>query len=86
MVPTYFTTYCKFKHLNINNIDGIVDKIEVNENKLDEINKLRYKIEKEEVELNQKIEAYENQIEKRLNMNLTKFMKLLIKNNVQLPV
>ena len=71
-----FTTYCKFKHPNINNFDEIVDKIELNENKLDEINKMLKIIEKEEVEIKQKIEAYENEIEKRLNMFEIKLNKV----------
>ena len=71
-----FMTYCKFKHPNINNFDEIVDKIEMNENKLDEINKMLKIIEKEEVEIKQKIEAYENEVEKRLNMFEIKLNKV----------
>ena len=46
-----FTSFCKFKHTDIKNFEDIVNKMEHNENKLNEINKMLEDFWKEECEI-----------------------------------
>ena len=62
-----FTTYCKFKHVKIDSIENLMDKIKENSNELNELAKKLEKIEKVELDIQKRIEAYEDQIEKKLD-------------------
>merc|ERR1712208_104109 len=50
------TTYCKFKHVKIDSIENIMDKIKENTNNLNELDKKMEKIEKAEIDIQKQIE------------------------------
>ena len=75
-----FTSYCKYKHANIDSIEEIIHKIKENKDKLIEIDKILDGIEKKEINILEKLEVYEVQNEKRmsdLDVKLTTILKSL---------
>ena len=60
-----FTSFCKFKHSNNDNIEELINRIHSNQNKLSEIEKSLAVIETEEEEIKKRMKVFEEQLETR---------------------
>ena len=79
-----FTTFCKYKHINSENIDELINLIEENSKKLLEVNKALEAIKKEEELVKSKEEVFEEKVENRFvefEGRITALFKLLEEKN-----